>query len=325
MGSPKVTPLSESFHNGGFIVSEVGPGHLSREQVILSGGAKAYAGAVLGKVAFGTSSATAGMAASGLINLAINPSDGDTVTIVGTAITFKASGASGNFQVNIGTTPTLTAAALVALLTAHAIATVTCTAQGNTGILVSASSVGTAGNSIALATSNATAIVLSGATLSGGVVGNTGNATISGVTAGSLVKNGTYTAVCLTATTASVLDPDGEVLGTLTFGTAFLNAQIGLTITAGNTPCAAGDTFYIFPGVGAGVYKPVTASATDGSEEAAAILYETKDVTSADAPVTIMARLCEVNASELVWDASMTNALQAVAIAQLAKKHIICR
>jgi len=299
-------------------------GHISREQIVLTGSANIPAGSVLGKVAVGTSAGSAGLKAFGLVTLAKNPVDGDTIAINGTTITMKSSGATGA-QVNIGSTPTLTAAAILAYITAHNISNVTCTASGNTGILVTASAVGTAANSYALATSNTDAFTLSGATLLGGTAANTGDATVTAYTVGSSIKPGTYKAICVTATTANVFDPDGDLLGVATFATPFTDAQINLTITAGSTPCVAGDTFYITPATGAGKYKPVTASATDGSQVASAILYGTTDVTSADKNAVIMARHCEVNLSELIWDSSMTPGLIETAKTQLASKSIICR
>ncbi|MFP4891230.1 head decoration protein [Paraburkholderia sp. EG304] len=49
MGAPTVPPLNEQWHSGGFLVSEAN-GHLSRDQVTLTGGVQVLAGTVLGKV-----------------------------------------------------------------------------------------------------------------------------------------------------------------------------------------------------------------------------------------------------------------------------------
>jgi hypothetical protein len=59
MGNPTVTPISEAWHAGGFIVSEA-RGHLSREGIKLKSGANYLAGTVLGKITTGTAAATAG-------------------------------------------------------------------------------------------------------------------------------------------------------------------------------------------------------------------------------------------------------------------------
>ena len=327
MGSPTVTPLEEVRHDGGFIVSEAN-GHLSREKITLTGSAKILAGTVLGKIAFGTPAgvATEGTAATGSITIATNPAADDTVSIAGTTITFKTSGATGN-QVNLGDTAALTAAALLAMLQASSDTNlVECTyaAMGSTGITVTAAAVGTGGNSLTLATSVSAKITLSGATLTGGTH-NTGNATIGSITAGDAIKEGTYVMTCLTATTFNVYDPDGDYLGSGTFGTAFTDNQINFTITAGTVACIAGDTFTITANTGSGKYQPVKSTATDGSQKASAILFGTKDVTTVDKDALVIARQCEVNTSELIFDTSLSSAEITAAIAELADQGIICR
>jgi hypothetical protein len=102
---------------------------------------------------------------------------------------------------------------------------------------------GTAGNAFTLAQTGGHITVA--ATLTSGA-GNTGNATIAlaGQPTSITAKIGTYRAACLTATTFRVYDPNGVEVGEGTFGTAFAN-EIYFTITAGGTPCVAGDTFSI--------------------------------------------------------------------------------
>lgn len=117
-------------------------------------------------------------AASGTVTFSANPAAADTLTIGGTAITFVASGATGN-QVNIGATLAVTVTNLLTLLLAsidvnllkftyiinvnqNAI-TVSANQVLNTGAFA-----GSAGNSLTLAKSS-TAITISGATLAGGV------------------------------------------------------------------------------------------------------------------------------------------------------------
>ncbi|KAF1041306.1 MAG: hypothetical protein GAK35_03396 [Herbaspirillum frisingense] len=60
MGNPTVTPLQEQWHDGGFIVSEAN-GHISRETITLTGGAKVLAGTVLGQQTTGTTAAAAAL------------------------------------------------------------------------------------------------------------------------------------------------------------------------------------------------------------------------------------------------------------------------
>lgn len=104
--------------------------------------------------------------ATGSIVFAANPSADDTITLNGTAWTFKASGATGA-QTNIGASLAATLATLVTNLNASADTQVTkCTYSANSDTLfISYDTRGTAGNSFTLAASAAT---VSGGTLSGG-------------------------------------------------------------------------------------------------------------------------------------------------------------
>ncbi len=111
--------------------------------------------------------------ASGTITISGLPANNDTVTVNGTAVTFKTSGATGS-QVNIAATPLATAQVLAAFLAASADAnlddcTYSCANSNGSGVITVASkAIGTASNSIALAKSGAN-IALSAATLLGGL------------------------------------------------------------------------------------------------------------------------------------------------------------
>jgi len=74
--------------------------------------------------------------------------------------------------------------------------------------------------------------------------GNTGNATIGTFATSATAQVGTYSAECATATTFIVRDPRGIAIGRGVFGTPF-TTQVTFTITAGGTPCVAGDSFTI--------------------------------------------------------------------------------
>lgn len=74
-----------------------------------------------------------------------------------------------------------------------------------------------------------------------------------------------------------------------------------------------------------GKYVPLDTGAADGSEVAVAVLFATKDVTSADKDALIMARLCEVNGSELIWPDGALTAEITAAKAELALQDIIAR
>jgi len=106
--------------------------------------------------------------ASGTATFSGNPTANDTLTLNGTAITFVASGATGN-QVNIGTTLAATLANLLAFAAASADAQLVKFSYGVSGSVfnIYAAAAGTAGNALTLAKSS-TAITLSAATLTGG-------------------------------------------------------------------------------------------------------------------------------------------------------------
>ena len=73
-----------------------------------------------------------------------------------------------------------------------------------------------------------------------------------------------------------------------------------------------------------GKYVGYDNTATDGSETAAAILFDAVDATGSDASATVIARDAEVNASELDWGANDAAGIEA-GIADLAALGIIGR
>lgn len=183
--------------------------------------------------------------ATGTITLTTNPAAGDTVIVNGVVFTFVASGAVAG-QVNIGGTSSVTAASLQAALAASINASLIgaeYTVSTNV-VTVTVQLGGTAGNAFTLAKTG-TNITVSGATLTGGTA-NTGNATIAlgGQPTQWDADAGVYVILCTAATTASVYNPSGRLLGTLTFGTVF-NDNIVVTVTASGTPCVAGDSFTV--------------------------------------------------------------------------------
>ncbi|HDR9227810.1 TPA: head decoration protein [Burkholderia vietnamiensis] len=310
MGNPTYTPLQENWHNGGFIVS-LANGHQSIDQGILTGGAKVLAGAVLGLI---TSALTAVAAAIGT-----NTGNGT----VG-AVTPQAASATMIGVYNV-------------LMTSATAFTVTApdgqTAVGAVGTPFSGLGVGftiTAGgtpfaanDSFTLTTTNAPGNpnIASAAGAS-----NTGNGTIGSLSvAGYAAKVGVYTVEFDDATHFVVSDPTGAEVGHGTTGVAFKAGGLSFTITAGGTAFVPGDSFAITVAAGSGKYKPFDPANVDGSQVPAGILFATKDVTTVDKPCAVVVRLCEVNASELVWPAGMSAAAIAAAQAQLKALGIVPR
>ncbi|KWN77066.1 head decoration protein [Burkholderia stagnalis] len=310
MGNPTYTPFQETFHNGGFLVSQAN-GHQSIDQGTLTGGAKVLAGTVLGTV---TSAVTATAAALGA-----NTGNGTFG-----AITAQASPATMIGVYNI-------------LFTAATAFTVTApdgqTATGSTGVAFSALGIGftiTAGgtafaaNDTFTVTATATPGNPSVTSAAGGT--NVGNGTLGSLTAaGYAAKVGVYAVEFDDATHFIVSDPFGAEVGHGTTGVAFKAGGLSFTITAGGTAFVPGDSFAVTVAAGSGKYKPFDPANTDGSQIPSGILFATKDVTTADKPCAVVARLAEVNASELVWPTGMSAAAITAALAQLKAIGILPR
>lgn len=100
----------------------------------------------------------------------------------------------------------------------------------------------------------------------GAMVG-TGNATggTASAVANQYLQTGTYTVNMLTATTFSVLDPQGKSIGSGATTVPFKSNGLTFTITAGATPAVAGDILPIVVG-GTVKHKLVQDTATDGTQ-----------------------------------------------------------
>lgn len=154
---------------------------------------------------------------------------------------------------------------------------------------------------------------------------NTGNGTFGAITVGAGAEAGAYTVEFDDATHFIVSNPSGEEIGHGVTGTAFSAGGIGFTITAGGTAFAPGDSFTVTVAAGSGKWVTCTAAATDGSQIAAGICFGVSDATLNDVSGGIVTRDCEVNTSELVWDASMDSTHQTAALAQLLALGIVAR
>jgi hypothetical protein len=74
-----------------------------------------------------------------------------------------------------------------------------------------------------------------------------------------------------------------------------------------------------------GLYNALSLTAADGTQIPAGILFNTEDVSAANAKVTILAHDCEVNGSELTYPSGATATQIATINAQLATIGIIVR
>ena len=74
-----------------------------------------------------------------------------------------------------------------------------------------------------------------------------------------------------------------------------------------------------------GKYMPLAPAAADGTQTAAAVLFEGCDATAADVRRTATTRDSEVSAAALVWPAGTTDPQKTAALAALAAVGIIAR
>jgi hypothetical protein len=74
-----------------------------------------------------------------------------------------------------------------------------------------------------------------------------------------------------------------------------------------------------------GKFKALDPAAIDGSEAAAAILYDAVDASAADTDGVAIVRLAEVHGGELVWPDGITAGERTTALGELAALTIIAR
>jgi len=146
---------------------------------------------------------------------------------------------------------------------------------------------------------------------------NTGDGTSSAPTVGTSAINGTYVLTCTAeaanAGTFSVVDPLGNALDDLTVAVAYVSAHINLTISDGSEDFDTGDIFTV--DVIFAEYGEFNAGASDGTETAAAILFDAVDASSAEQKCVVTKRDSEVRASDLVWKTGTAEAQKTAAIA----------
>lgn len=166
------------------------------------------------------------------------------------------------------------------------------------------------------------------------VVGGTGTGVMSAISLGPRAQLGTYKvinrAVVANGGDFEVLAPDGSSLGRFLMGTAstgtasFSSDHVNFTLSDA-TDYILGNYFNIIVATHSGEMKLWDPLATDGTQEAVAILTAAADATSASVPVTVLARDAQVVTTMLAWKASVTAAQKVEAFRQLARREIIAR
>jgi hypothetical protein len=168
-------------------------------------------------------------------------------------------------------------------------------------------------------------ITLGAATAAAKGGGNTGNGTCTAITAAKNAVAGVYKAVVAIAGTNSatwnLYDPNGELIDQKQLSGAgatavFANDQIHATITDGGTDFIVGDGFDITVAAGSLKYQLALDTATDGSQDAAAILLFDYDATGGDVAnaVVLVPREAVIDQAFLNWNAGVTTANQKTAI-----------
>jgi len=112
------------------------------------------------------------------------------------------------------------------------------------------------------------------------------------------------------ATLTESLHPGGYLISE---GNGDISREV-VTLAAGNGVVRAGTVLATLTATGA--YVPYDNAGTDGSETAAAILWEERDTTGGAVNAVVTARTATVNKGELVW---------AAGLADLATHTIIAR
>jgi hypothetical protein len=308
MGNPKVTPLVEAFHDGGFLVS-VGNGHQSFSQGLLTGGSKVLAGTVLGLI-------TAALTASA-VALGTNTGNGTFGAITPVATPTQI----GVYGVSYTDATHFTVTAPDGLTSAG----VNATPFSALGVVFTMTTGGTpmvAGDGFTL---TATATPGKPTLVSAANAGNIGNSTMGTISGnGYAAVAGQYTVEFDDATHFILSDPSGSEVGHGTTGVAFVG-PLGFTITAGGTAFVPGDSFTIALAAGSGSYKPWDPGSADGSQIACAILYAQKDVTLADKQAAFVDGQAEVNLSELVYPTGLGAVELGIMQTQLKAVGIRCR
>lgn len=158
---------------------------------------------------------------------------------------------------------------------------------------------------------------------------NAGDGAMGAIVVGNDAKPGRYvlTVVDPAANAGAfvVEDPDGINIGEGDVGVAFNAGGLQFTLADGGNDFAAGDQIFIDVDAGSGKVVEHDPAAADGSEVAAGILLAAVDATGADAAGVTIERDAEVNLSELVFKAGMTQDEKDAAVADLKALGVIAR
>ena len=125
----------------------------------------------------------------------------------------------------------------------------------------------------------------------------------------------------------SVTTPAATTLATAAVGAPYTSAEINFTITKSSTPFIIGDAFKItVADSGSGKYVQLAPTATDGTQNAAGVLFDYYTVpVGSDLPAVAFVRQAVLSDYGLTWPTGITAPQQALATAQLREKGIVIR
>lgn len=165
-------------------------------------------------------------------------------------------------------------------------------------------------------------ITKAGTAIATALPGNTGNGVFGAITVGAGSLPGTYRLLVIAAAAAAgtfqLEDPDGVLVEIGTVGVAFSSGGLSFTLADGATDFAVGDGFTIAVDPGSGAYAAYSAAAADGTEVAAAILYDAAADSASNQKAVAIVRDAEV-------DESLLTGLDATGKTDLAALGIIFR
>lgn len=299
---------TEGNYSAEFLLSE-GPNGYSRDNIVIPAGVgKLAAGAILGQVNIGGASAA-------------TPNVSGTGNGTMSSVTVAAGAKRGSYTVTC---------------TAAATNSGTFEVKDPDGVVLGNATVGSAfsGGGIGFTISDGSTDFIVGDSFTISVVASTvtfsgtGNGTMGAITLGATVKPGVYRVVFVEPNTNLgsfyVEDPDGVTVGTGVVGTAFTGGGLTFTIADGATDFVSGDRFTITLAAGSGKWRPVSATAVDGSQYAAGVLLSAVDATSADVNAVAITRHAQVLDTAMSFG-SLTNNQKATAQAQLKALGIVTR
>jgi hypothetical protein len=154
---------------------------------------------------------------------------------------------------------------------------------------------------------------------------STGDGALGTVTSTAGVQAGDYvltiTAAQADAGVFQLVDPQGDVAGVGTVGTAFTGGGLSFTLADGATDFAVGDSFTITV-ESSGLLAEWNPANTDGTDTVAGILFAGVEATSGNKRGVLVARKAVVTGGDLTYFDGATDADKAAAEEQLNKLGI---